>query len=460
MPPPSGLLISPPDKAFVYSGGPNFSIRYPSLCGPFSKSAQTGVKLFEFIGCTPIQGSYSFSFLIATFSRDQHPNVSGPCGILDFLAGQVQSCVREPNVGPWQTAESTGNGDRRIVWTRRIDSENWTLMGQTIDQATIYNYLAPVLSAMRQSWRPETVPAPAVSYKAVQGTSQVLVASRDFIARTRWVLFALAAGGALVLVGRRRRSDRLNRALIYVVTAGAWIGLISLEGSSGTAGSRHLLPGSAIGGVQALSGIAALLFVAVATLGRRVDAKYSAGCSTDGERAIHRNIRNWLAVHAGIANEPVVRRRLGSLLALNVSMLLVWGAAILYATAAHLGDALAILQGLIVLLALTWDFFSSGEMLNHGGAKSIMPRRARILVYLGYLLLTLSVVLELGTLRAPTPGMPLNVISTEMMVEVGIVGLGVPLVIAIFLVRWFQHDRPAADDDADQRKRPAETAGS
>jgi hypothetical protein len=453
VPPPSGLLISPLDKAFVYSGAPNFSIRYPSLCGSFSKSAQAEVKFFEFTGCTPIQGSYSFSFLIATFSRDQYPNVSGPCRILDFLAGQVQSCVREPNVGPWQTVESTGNGDRRIVWTRRIGSENWMLMGQTIDQATTYNFLEPVLSAMRQSWRPETAPAPAVNYRAVQRTGQVPVASSGFLARTRWVLIALAAGGALVLVGGRRRSDRLNRALIYVVTAGAWVGLISLEGSSGTAtGSGHLLPGSAIGGVQALSGIAALLFVAAATLGRRADANDSAGCSTGGDRAIHRKIRHWLAVHVGIATEPVVRRRLGSLLALNVSMLLVWGAAILYGTAAHLGDTLAILQGLIVLLALTWDFFSSGEMLNHGKAKSIMPRRARILVYLGYLLLTLSVVLELGTLREPASGMPLDVISTEMMVEVGIVGLGVPLVISIFLVRWFQHDHPAADN-ADQPNR-------
>jgi hypothetical protein len=199
--------------------------------------------------------------------------------------------------------------------------------------------------------------------------------------------------------------------------------------------------------------------VAVVTLGR-ANANDSAGCRTGGERAIHHQLRHWLGVHVGIAQEPVVRRRLGSLLALNVSMLLVWGAVILYGTASHLGDTLAILQGVIVLLALTWDFFSSGEMLNHGKTKSIMPRRARILLYLGYLLLTLSVVLELGTLREPASEMPLNVISTEMMVEVGIVGLGVPLVITIFLVRWFQHDRPAADG-TDQPNRPAmETADS
>jgi hypothetical protein len=62
-------------------------------------------------------------------------------------------------------------------------------------------------------------------------------------------------------------------------------------------------------------------------------------------------------------------------------------------------------------------------------------------MYLGYLVLTLSAVLQLGTLRAPATGMPVEVVSPETVVQIGIVGLGVPLVVVIFLVGWFQQAR-------------------
>jgi hypothetical protein len=154
---------------------------------------------------------------------------------------------------------------------------------------------------------------------------------------------------------------------------------------------------------------------------------------------------------------------------LNGGLLLVWGGAILYGQAARAGTMLAVYQAGVVVLALAWEFISSGEMLNSrkpargpaahpaddlpeaqpapGGTgrdvrigrwQRLMPQRARILAYLGYLLLTLSVVLQLGTPRSPAGGAHIELIGPENVVQIGIVGLGVPLVITIFLVSWVQ----------------------
>ncbi len=71
-----------------------------------------------------------------------------------------------------------------------------------------------------------------------------------------------------------------------------------------------------------------------------------------------------------------------------------------------------------------------------------MPTRP----YLGYLLLTLSVVLQLGTLRSSPGGAPLEVMSPETVIRVGILGLGVPLLITVFLLSRSTAAAPAAGD--------------
>ena len=109
--------------------------------------------------------------------------------------------------------------------------------------------------------------------------------------------------------------------------------------------------------------------------------------------------------------QQAILKRIGSLFVLDCSLLLIWGAAILYGKAADFGERLAIAGSIVVVLALAWDFMFSGEMLNEGEADSLMPQRARILAYLGYLLLTLAVVLQLGTLRSATTGAHIGVVA-------------------------------------------------
>ena len=119
-------------------------------------------------------------------------------------------------------------------------------------------------------------------------------------------------------------------------------------------------------------------------------------------------------------------------------------------------------------MALLWELAFSGPTLNparpggsdeHGpdskaaeqaayerAAASPLPPRARILIYSGYLLLTASAVLQIGTLRSPVTGAPLQAFDSETIVQVGVAELGVPLAITLFLLSWLGKAQPATGD--------------
>lgn len=204
-----------------------------------------------------------------------------------------------------------------------------------------------------------------------------------------------------------------------MVTVGVWIALIVLTRTLAVAGHGQLR--LEIGGVQALAGLATLGYVAVYVFRRLASGRQGSGGRAEKQQAI--------------------LEKIGSFFVLDCSLLLIWGAAILYGKAASIGETLAIVGSVVVLLAMTWDFMFSGEMLNEGEADALMPRRSRILAYLGYLLLTLAVVLLLGTLRSATTGAHIGVVG-EGLVEAGIVAFGVPLAITLFLVCWFRQKSP------------------
>jgi hypothetical protein len=91
-------------------------------------------------------------------------------------------------------------------------------------------------------------------------------------------------------------------------------------------------------------------------------------------------------------------------------------------------------------MALMWELIFSGEMLNSGEAASLLPRRARVLIYLGYLLLTASAALQLATLHSPSTGGRVETVDAETIVQAGIIELGVPLAITVFLISWIRRD--------------------
>jgi hypothetical protein len=305
----------------------------------------------------------------------------------------------------------------------------FSLMYPHTDEPRVYNLAAPVLSAVRESWRLSILAGPAAMTRSPNDAPQGSAIVDRFAARTGVFWIVLATAGAVLLLCRRRRADQFKQAVLFMMTVGIWIALIVLTRTLAIAG--HGLLRLEIGGVQALAGLATLVCVAVYVFRRLASSREGSG-----------------------GKQQATLEKIGSLFVLDCSLLLVWSAAILYGKAAGIGETLAIAGSLVVVLALTWDFMSSGEMLNEGEADSLMPRRSRILVYLGYLLLTLAVVLLLGTLRSATTGAHIGVVGVEGLVEVGIVAFGVPLAITLFLVCWFRQESPGQSQAARDTMHP------
>jgi hypothetical protein len=98
-----------------------------------------------------------------------------------------------------------------------------------------------------------------------------------------------------------------------------------------------------------------------------------------------------------------------------------------------LGARSTVLAGLFVLTTL-WDLVTSGEQTNKGTPP--FPREGRVLLYLGYTLATISLLLYTGTLRAQTTGAPApSYLSTSSDLLLGLFFLGAPVVVLQFLLR-------------------------
>jgi hypothetical protein len=416
----SALTVSPPDAVYVHKGQPTFGIRYPRACGSPVDYSQPAFANVSWIGCQPIPGltasqSYTFSFATLSFAAGS----ADACATLRavFVASNVLNVryLRESDDEGWRACAFTGTGNRGIAWVRPTGRRIWLLFGQTADAAATFNFVEPLLRAMRDSWRPATAPGPVVNTS--EGGSQNLQSELShFAARTGLIWLAFTISAALALILGRRRADEVKPALMYVVATGAWVALTFLGRSAAVQTAGHHLLSLQIAGVQALAGLATFGYMIVVALRRW--------------HAVRRNDRE------NIQRTSEISRRLGSLFVLNCSLLLTWAAGILYGTASRVGSTLAIAQGIVVIAALLWELIFSGELLNCGKPASALPRRARLLLYLGYLLLTTSAVLQLSTLRSPATGARVEVFDAETIVQVGIIELGVPLAITVFLINW------------------------
>jgi hypothetical protein len=323
----------------------------------------------------------------------------------------------------WITTTFYQQGNKGISWARRTGNRIWCLFGRTVNNPAAYDYVKPLLTAMRNSWRAAALPVPLRKPASVTGPAggvRALIGSAAGRLLVLWGALALAALALLVL--RRRRGDRLAPMLLYVLVAGLWIAL-TLAGRAWPL-LRGLSLSLALGGVEALAGCATLGCVAALALRARSDSGRPPGARP--------SVRKW-----------PVDGALASLLVLTVSLLAVWGLASLYGTAASVGSTRAVWQGLIVILALLWELIFAGELLNPGDPGSLLPSRARLLMYAGYLLLTASAVLLLGTLRTIHGGARVGLLDSETVVQVGIVELGIPLAITLFVLSWVRQGRPA-----------------
>jgi hypothetical protein len=341
--------------------------------------------------------------------------------------------------GRWHACaiDDTGDHQHGVAWTRSQAGRMWMAIALTDDQPGAYELQVPLLRQMRDSLRQSaTTPAPLpVPPRPVGGARADATILRNGDAA--WLAVAVAAAVILTLRKRREKS-RAGVALLYLTCAGAWIGLTGLIASAADTKLHELQAfNMAVGGLAALAAIGTLGYLVARTRINRPSPQAQAA------RQRHQH-------------------KLGMLLVLDLSLLVIWAAAHLYETASRAGSSGPVLLGVVLLLALLWELGSSGTMLNPDmpdpdtpdpdtpdpdtpdpdspdpdTPDPLMPHRARVVAYAGFLTLTAAAVLQLATLHSVSTGAPAGSFESETTAAAGIVEFGVPFAITAFLVRWF-----------------------
>ncbi len=237
------------------------------------------------------------------------------------------------------------------------------------------------------------------------------------VSATFWIVSALVALLALVVL-RGRLPGPWVAAGCLVVLVGAVDGLTGLDEmgvvvhpfglrSSGRAG--HLVTNAPYLGVEGLKSVAAMAAIAVVAYALAT-------------RALHRLI------------VPI-----SGLITLTVSLELLTWIDLLFGKTADTTGRVALFAGVVLVVVLVWELASSGEGLTNLHSRQF-PRESRVMLYGGYILLVSAAVLFFSSLHDAVSGTLLeSQFDAEQWVREGILFLGVPLVVTLFLVgiqRW------------------------
>jgi uncharacterized membrane protein len=156
-------------------------------------------------------------------------------------------------------------------------------------------------------------------------------------------------------------------------------------------------------------------------------------------------------------SEPQTRdRALHLTLALNISLLLANGLFALYAYGSSAGERSNIIKGIVILVALTIDVVTSGEITNR--SSRFFPRNSRVLLFLGYVLLVaFGVFCFFPTTVNYSRAM--RAFDSEQYVERGILTLGIPFLIVVFASRMAALLRRPEPEVTAEENAVAEEAG-
>jgi hypothetical protein len=426
-PPP---VESVPLKLVVGDPGPPlFNFRVPEACGSGARRFLTAAG-FAGAYVRNCHGLPYFYFEIWTSPGRQR----NPCA-LPRMVEHIEGYARvryspAPRDGKWQacTVNDIGDHQQGTAWTWSTEGRTWMATALTDDQAGAYELQAPLLRQMRDSLRqsPTAAPLPRPPHPIGSARETAMILRN---ANAAWLAVAVVAAIILTL-RKRRQSGPVDTALLYLTGTGAWIGLTGFGATAANLNVGELFDIEARG-LAVLAAIGTLGYLAVRAV-----------------RAQNHNLPGGQVCTRGPFPD-----RLDRLLVLDLSLLAIWAAANLYAAATRGGKSFPVLLGLILLLALLWDLISSGQMLNPGKPTSPMPHRARVITYVGFLMLTTAAVLQLATLHSASTGAAVDAFESEQAVAAGIVEFGIPFAITFFLVSWFSrpehdtsHDSPRSAD--------------
>ncbi|MGA7417664.1 MAG: hypothetical protein WBW80_06695 [Acidimicrobiales bacterium] len=237
------------------------------------------------------------------------------------------------------------------------------------------------------------------------------------VSATFWIVSAVVALLALVIL-RGRLPGPWVAAGCLVVLVGAVDGLTELDDigvvvhpfgltSSGRAG--HLVTNAPNLGIEGLKSVAAMAVIAVVVY----------------------------ALATGAMHRLIVPVSL--LITLTVSLELLTWIDLLFGKTSDTTGRVALFAGVVLVVALVWELASSGEGLTNLHSRQF-PRESRVMLYGAYILLVSAAVLFFSSLHdAESTTLLESQFDAEQWVREGILFLGVPLVITLFLVgmqRW------------------------
>ncbi|HEY8301873.1 MAG TPA: hypothetical protein VIG48_08235 [Jatrophihabitans sp.] len=104
----------------------------------------------------------------------------------------------------------------------------------------------------------------------------------------------------------------------------------------------------------------------------------------------------------------------------------------------------AVWAAVIVLVAIAWDVTMSGESLTNHSSR-LVPRSSRVLLFFGYVILLAGAVVFYSGQRLLGSGAQVSEVffEPESITQAGLFGLGMPLLLLLFLLRTFGDDDPA-----------------
>ena len=418
-------------NAYNHEGDPEFSVEHPQFWESKVVAEEPGgITIVSFDGATSGDPAFldvvtapssqfkdttaALDFVMLVFSgptaplHGQTPYLAGATEEKGWEVFDVRTVVKESGVKPV----------RAKLWARMEDGRAWVLFGFTNDRFWTYN--EPGFNAIAESWQPKLrteAPAGGENGGAAQQSGATDV---DRALGVELGVVMLVAVALLVWQRPRQGPRSQGRVATSALYAGIVAVLIFLAVPGPllriATGSAHGLVGLHIEGIQALTGLAVLGWIASLLIRGRV-----------GE-----NPRPLLAAGTLLLGLQIVAWIYG-----------------LFAASTDASGRFSIAQAVILVLALMWDIAFSGETITNGGNRWV-PRHARVSLYFGYVMLVVANILYFSSLRFPSGGQVEAQFESDSWVQSGMIELGIPLLLTMFLVKlggWWPAQRaaPAAE---------------
>lgn len=406
---------------------PSFSLPYPTDWKP-SLTQNQGDTLLSFNGL-----SQEFPGLVYVNAiQDTNANANTASQTLavllnaEFAKNSVLSVQNVGGAEPWReerftVSDPTGKSLtlEGEAWSRGLDGRDWAIIGLTKDPYQIV--LFPVFNAMTAGWQPDHS-AQTPSEQEADMAAAIQRVSALFLGLIP-LLLGLALGFWMVRRGGKHRRA-WQTAGVFVATLGLLVGAVRLPDmlqALGLSSNAVWFVGLDVNGVQQSIATATLALVIYVALRRRNDAR-------------------WI---------ELVRLTLR----LNIGLLFIWLMLMLYDTAIGLSKSsakhpLSWAAALIVLIALGWDLLMSGESFTNRDDERL-PRHTRLLLYLGYIMLTATLVMFFSAQQFTHDlSTHESLFESEPWPQLGLQLLGLPMVVGAFalgVVAWLNGTRDGAE---------------